>query len=262
MGSQHLLGWGLGFGDHPTRSGGGHAPESGPMPPLLPCHCCLLHGWRDRSGLGQDPVVGCVEPGELLPGQSGGCDAGHTCCRPSLGPDWSPQGPLGRGPPSPGGGWGEQEPRPGPGSLSCAPRWTRIPTEHLLRGSPPPPQRRYGHTMVAFDRHLYVFGGAADNTLPNELHCYDVDFQTWEVVQPSSDSEVSAARPKTAGRAHLLPSSLQPQRAPRASDSSRRQARIPGPSALDACPGLTLGWGPLWPVLHLAACERLAFHFP
>lgn len=39
-------------------------------------------------------------------------------------------------------------------------RWTRIPTEHLLRGSPPPPQRRYGHTMVAFDRHLYVFGGA------------------------------------------------------------------------------------------------------
>uniref|UniRef100_A0A8C5HAT4 BTB domain-containing protein n=1 Tax=Gouania willdenowi TaxID=441366 RepID=A0A8C5HAT4_GOUWI len=68
--------------------------------------------------------------------------------------------------------------------------WTRIPTEHLLRGSPPPPQRRYGHTMVAFDRHLYVFGGAADNTLPNELHCYDVDSQTWEVIQPSLDSEV------------------------------------------------------------------------
>jgi len=69
-------------------------------------------------------------------------------------------------------------------------RWTRIPTAHLLRGSPPPPQRRYGHTMVAFDRHLYVFGGAADNTLPNELHCYDVDSQTWEVIQPSPDSEV------------------------------------------------------------------------
>uniref|UniRef100_A0A8C6VZC7 Leucine zipper like post translational regulator 1 n=1 Tax=Nothobranchius furzeri TaxID=105023 RepID=A0A8C6VZC7_NOTFU len=67
--------------------------------------------------------------------------------------------------------------------------WTRIPTEHLLRGSPPPPQRRYGHTMVAFDRHLYVFGGAADNTLPNELHCYDVDSQTWEVIHPSFDSE-------------------------------------------------------------------------
>ncbi|NWU98021.1 LZTR1 regulator, partial [Upupa epops] len=71
--------------------------------------------------------------------------------------------------------------------------WTRIPTEHLLRGSPPPPQRRYGHTMVAFDRHLYVFGGAADNTLPNELHCYDVDSQTWEVIQPSPDSEVKCS---------------------------------------------------------------------
>lgn len=44
--------------------------------------------------------------------------------------------------------------------------------------------------MVAFDRHLYVFGGAADNTLPNELHCYDVDSQTWEVIQASTDSEV------------------------------------------------------------------------
>ncbi|GAA6067415.1 leucine-zipper-like transcriptional regulator 1 isoform X2, partial [Tachysurus ichikawai] len=73
-------------------------------------------------------------------------------------------------------------------------RWTRIPTEHLLRGSPPPPQRRYGHTMVAFDRHLYVFGGAADNTLPNELHCYDVDSQTWEVIQPSADSEMPSGR--------------------------------------------------------------------
>nr|XP_033811420.1 leucine-zipper-like transcriptional regulator 1 [Geotrypetes seraphini] len=72
--------------------------------------------------------------------------------------------------------------------------WTRIPTEHLLRGSPPPPQRRYGHTMVAFDRHLYVFGGAADNTLPNELHCYDVDSQSWEVIQASTDSELPSGR--------------------------------------------------------------------
>uniref|UniRef100_A0A8C5JHE9 Leucine-zipper-like transcriptional regulator 1 n=1 Tax=Junco hyemalis TaxID=40217 RepID=A0A8C5JHE9_JUNHY len=79
--------------------------------------------------------------------------------------------------------------------------WTRIPTEHLLRGSPPPPQRRYGHTMVAFDRHLYVFGGAADNTLPNELHCYDVDSQTWEVIQPSPDSEV---KPSACGFSFVL----------------------------------------------------------
>ena len=29
--------------------------------------------------------------------------------------------------------------------------------------------------MVAYDRHLYVFGGAADNILPNEIHCFDLD---------------------------------------------------------------------------------------
>jgi len=39
-----------------------------------------------------------------------------------------------------------------------------------LRGSPAPPQRRYGHSMVAFDRYLYVFGGVADNTLPSDLY--------------------------------------------------------------------------------------------
>ncbi|XP_010875038.1 leucine-zipper-like transcriptional regulator 1 [Esox lucius] len=82
--------------------------------------------------------------------------------------------------------------------------WTRIPTEHLLRGSPPPPQRRYGHTMVAFDRHLYVFGGAADNTLPNELHCYDVDSQTWEVIQPSLDSEDPLGNEMTSSQGSIL----------------------------------------------------------
>lgn len=73
-------------------------------------------------------------------------------------------------------------------------RWTRISTEHILRGAPPPPARRYGHTMVGFDRHLYVFGGAADSTLPNDLHCYDLDTQSWNVVIPSSDSEIPSGR--------------------------------------------------------------------
>ncbi|XP_021921772.1 leucine-zipper-like transcriptional regulator 1 isoform X2 [Zootermopsis nevadensis] len=72
--------------------------------------------------------------------------------------------------------------------------WTRISTEHILRGAPPPPARRYGHTMVAFDRHLYVFGGAADSTLPNDLHCYDLDTQTWSVVTPCHDSQVPSGR--------------------------------------------------------------------
>ncbi|XP_045583758.1 leucine-zipper-like transcriptional regulator 1 isoform X1 [Procambarus clarkii] len=72
--------------------------------------------------------------------------------------------------------------------------WTRISTEHILRGAPPPPTRRYGHTMIAFDRHLYVFGGAADSTLPNDLHCFDLDSQTWSVIQPAPDSQVPSGR--------------------------------------------------------------------
>ncbi|XP_032684276.1 leucine-zipper-like transcriptional regulator 1 isoform X2 [Odontomachus brunneus] len=73
-------------------------------------------------------------------------------------------------------------------------RWTRISTEHILRGAPPPPARRYGHTMVSFDRHLYVFGGAAETSLSNDLHCYDLDTQTWNVVLPSADSQVPSGR--------------------------------------------------------------------
>ncbi|NXJ05229.1 LZTR1 regulator, partial [Odontophorus gujanensis] len=98
--------------------------------------------------------------------------------------------------------------------------WTRIPTEHLLRGSPPPPQRRYGHTMVAFDRHLFVFGGAADNTLPNELHCYDVDSQTWEVIQPSPDSEHAGPGTPLRGGAAAGAGCVQPRGAQRGSDRS------------------------------------------
>lgn len=72
--------------------------------------------------------------------------------------------------------------------------WTRISTEHILRGAPSPPARRYGHSMVAFDRHLYVFGGAADATLSNDLHCFDLDSQTWTVVLPNPDSFVPSGR--------------------------------------------------------------------
>ncbi|XP_019760823.2 leucine-zipper-like transcriptional regulator 1 [Dendroctonus ponderosae] len=72
--------------------------------------------------------------------------------------------------------------------------WTRISTENILRGAPPPPARRYGHTMVAYDRHLYVFGGAADATLSNDLHCFDLDTQSWSVVQPDPESDAPSGR--------------------------------------------------------------------
>ncbi|CAH3029867.1 unnamed protein product [Porites evermanni] len=73
-------------------------------------------------------------------------------------------------------------------------RWTRIPSAHLLRGAPAPPQRRYGHSMVAYDRYLYVFGGVADNTLPSDLYRFSLDEKTWEIVQPAGESEIPIGR--------------------------------------------------------------------
>ena len=72
--------------------------------------------------------------------------------------------------------------------------WTRISTEHILRGCPPPPTRRYGHSMVAYDRQLYVFGGAADNNPSNDVHCFDLDSQSWSVIPPSPDSNLPSGR--------------------------------------------------------------------
>ena len=45
--------------------------------------------------------------------------------------------------------------------------------------------------MVAYDRQLYVFGGAADNNPSNDVHCFDLDTQAWSVIPPSSDSQVT-----------------------------------------------------------------------
>lgn len=73
--------------------------------------------------------------------------------------------------------------------------WRRIGNEHVLRGpGSQPPSRRYGHTMVHHDRFLYVFGGSADSTLPNDLHCYDLDAQVWHIIQPEDNSDVPSGR--------------------------------------------------------------------
>lgn len=48
--------------------------------------------------------------------------------------------------------------------------------------------------MVAFDRHLYVFGGSAESILSNDLHCFDLDSQKWSVIVPSIDSYIPTAR--------------------------------------------------------------------
>jgi hypothetical protein len=48
--------------------------------------------------------------------------------------------------------------------------------------------------MVAFDRHLFVYGGAADSTLPSDLHCFDLDCKKWTIISPSLDSEIPSIR--------------------------------------------------------------------
>lgn len=48
--------------------------------------------------------------------------------------------------------------------------------------------------MVTHDRFLYVFGGSADSTLPNDLHCYDLDSQVWSIIIPESDSQIPSGR--------------------------------------------------------------------
>lgn len=72
--------------------------------------------------------------------------------------------------------------------------WRRITNDHIVRSAPPPPSRRYGHTMVHHDRFLYVFGGSADNTLPNDLHCYDLDAKIWSIIKPEEGSDLPPGR--------------------------------------------------------------------
>lgn len=48
--------------------------------------------------------------------------------------------------------------------------------------------------MVHHDRFLYVFGGSADSTLPNDLHCYDLDSQVWSVITAEPNSDVPSGR--------------------------------------------------------------------
>ncbi|XP_045539032.1 leucine-zipper-like transcriptional regulator 1 isoform X1 [Papilio machaon] len=72
--------------------------------------------------------------------------------------------------------------------------WSRICTEHLLRSAGPAPARRYGHTMLAHNRHLYVFGGAADSTMPSDVYCFDLDTQMWSMIQPAPESQIPSGR--------------------------------------------------------------------
>ena len=48
--------------------------------------------------------------------------------------------------------------------------------------------------MVAHGDSLYVFGGSADGTLPNELHKFEVEACTWEKIDPAPGSQIPNGR--------------------------------------------------------------------
>ena len=48
--------------------------------------------------------------------------------------------------------------------------------------------------MVAHGDSLYVFGGSADGTLPNELHKFEVESCSWEKIDPAPGSQIPNGR--------------------------------------------------------------------
>jgi hypothetical protein len=43
-------------------------------------------------------------------------------------------------------------------------------SNYILRGTSLPPERRSGHSMVAHDNHLYIYGGFLGNTFFHEVY--------------------------------------------------------------------------------------------
>ncbi|XP_067940064.1 leucine-zipper-like transcriptional regulator 1 [Watersipora subatra] len=72
--------------------------------------------------------------------------------------------------------------------------WSRVSTDHIVRGGPQPPKKRYGHTMVTFNRCLYIFGGATGQILPNDIHCFDLNKKTWDIIIPADISATPTGR--------------------------------------------------------------------
>lgn len=48
--------------------------------------------------------------------------------------------------------------------------------------------------MISLIYFKFVILGAADTTLPNDLHCFDLDSKSWSIVQPTPESEVPSGR--------------------------------------------------------------------
>lgn len=75
-------------------------------------------------------------------------------------------------------------------------RWSLVPQKKDETGSsvkyPEVPFQRYGHTAVAYDGRIYVWGGRNDDIACNILFCYDVKTGKW--TTPSVTGNIPGAR--------------------------------------------------------------------
>lgn len=68
-------------------------------------------------------------------------------------------------------------------------RWKPL---NITQGRKYVPFQRYGHTAVAFDTKVYIWGGRNDNTACNTLYCFDTVNHQWSV--PNVNGPIPEAR--------------------------------------------------------------------
>lgn len=70
-------------------------------------------------------------------------------------------------------------------------RWSQVPTRKDKQGCPlqypEVPFQRYGHTSVAYENKVYMWGGRNDETGCNILFCFDTQTLRWSRPQVTGD---------------------------------------------------------------------------
>ena len=72
--------------------------------------------------------------------------------------------------------------------------WSKISSNFILRGTNLPPERRSGHNMVAYDNHLYIYGGVLGNSFFHDVYSFDLDTKTWDLIHMHHTSPIPTGR--------------------------------------------------------------------
>ena len=68
--------------------------------------------------------------------------------------------------------------------------WSKVISNHILRSSSPPPERRSGHIMVAHGNCLYIYGGVLVNNVYHDLYSFDLETNTWHLITMTTNTPV------------------------------------------------------------------------